>query len=369
MAFQPRDSLQRSELELFTRKIVIALAFAIGVAILWAARDVLILIFIAAVLAAGISPAVHRVRVWGRLMFHRNIARGTAVLIVYLPLLIVALALLIFMVPRLVHDMRALGAQLPLLLDRNVLTPLERYVPMGGVRELLASGIKLPRASVIFYVRSAATGVASFIIILFMIGYMLIDAQRLRNTILLVYPPEVRAERRATMTRISRRMSGWLAGQLTLALIIGVATFIGLLALRIPYALPLAIFATFGEMVPVLGPIIGTAPALAVAILQSTWQFWSVLALALILQKSENFFIAPRIMSQKVQISPLAVFVAFLVGGALLGIVGALMAIPAAVIAQVAFEEVFIARRERRQDVSRAGTLTRRRASVKSVNS
>src|SRR6266849_38806 len=363
MAFQPRDSLQRNELELFTRKVVVVIVAAIAVALLWAARDVLILIFIAAVLAAGISPVVHRVRVWGRLMFHRNIARGTAVLIVYLPFLMVALALLIFMVPRLVSDMRALGAQLPVLLEKNILTPLERYVPMGGVRELLAGGIKLPRASVIFYVRSAATAVASFVIVLFMIGYMLIDAQRLRNLILLVYPPEVRAERRATMTRISRRMSGWLSGQLTLAVIIGVATFIGLLALRIPYALPLAIFATFGEMVPVLGPIIGTAPALAIAILQSTWQFWSVLAMVLILQKSENLFIAPRIMSQKVLISPLAVFVAFLVGGALLGIVGALMAIPAAVIVQVAFEEVFIARRERRQDVSRAGTLTRRRAS------
>src|SRR5881397_1929978 len=184
MAFQPRDSLQRSELELFTRKIVIALAFAIGVAILWAARDVLILIFIAAVLAAGISPAVHRVRVWGRLMFHRNIARGTAVLIVYLPFLIVALALLIFMVPRLVHDMRALGAQLPLLLERNVFTPLEEYVPMNPVREFLKDGIALPRASVLFYVRSAATAIASFIAILFMIGYMLVDAQRLRNMIL-----------------------------------------------------------------------------------------------------------------------------------------------------------------------------------------
>src|SRR5262249_27595428 len=153
------------------------------------------------------------------------------------------------------------------------------------------------------------TAVASFVIILFMVGYMLVDAERLRNMILLVYPPEVRARRRATMTRVSRRMSGWLSGQLTLAMIIGVATFIGLLALRIPYALPLAIFAAFGEMVPVLGPIIGTAPALAIAMLQSTWQFWSVLALALILQKSENLFIAPRIMSQRVQISPLAVFV------------------------------------------------------------
>jgi predicted PurR-regulated permease PerM len=66
-------------------------------------------------------------------------------------------------------------------------------------------------------------------------------------------------------------------------------------------------------------------------------------------------------MSQKVDISPLAVFIAFMVGASLLGILGAIMAIPAAVIVQVAFEEAFVARRERRRDLSRAGTLTKRR--------
>ncbi|HMC21431.1 MAG TPA: AI-2E family transporter [Thermoanaerobaculia bacterium] len=361
MAFQPRESLHRSELELFTRKVGIIVAFAILLAILWAARDVLILIFIAAVLAAGISPAVQRVRVWARHLFHRHIARGTAVLIVYLPFILIATMLLIFMVPRLIEDMRALSAQLPTLVERNVLTPLGHYLPMNGVREYLRGGIALPRSSVVFYVRSAATAIASFIAVLFMVGYMLIDAHRLRNVILLLYPPEVRAERRATMTRMARRMSSWLSGQLTLSAIIGVATFIGLLVLRVPYALPLAIFATLGEMVPVIGPIVGTAPALAMAILQSRWQFWSVLLLAIVLQKSENLFIAPRVMAQKVNISPLAVFIAFMVGASVLGILGAIMAIPVAAVIQVAFEEVFIQKRERRHDLARAGTLTKRR--------
>src|SRR5205085_4858898 len=318
-------------------------------------------IFIAAVLAAGISPAVQRVRVWWRHLFHKNLARGSAVLIVYLPFLCVALALLIFMVPRLVVDMHSLSTQLPELLERNVFTPLEHYVPMSSVRDFLRGGITMPRSRVVLYVKSAATGVASFIAVLFMIGYMLIDTHRLRNTVLLVYPPDVRAERRATMIRMARRMSSWLGGQLILSGIIGVATFIGLLLLRIPYALPLAIFATFGEMVPVIGPIVGAAPALAIAVLQSRWQFWSVLLMALLLQKSENFFIAPRVMSRKVEISPLAVFIAFMLGAAVLGIIGALMAIPVAAITQVAFEEAFVERRERRHDLTRAGTLTKRR--------
>ena len=361
MAFQPRDILHSSELELFGKKLMIVIAAALLLAILFAARGVLILIFIAAVLAAGISPAVLRVRVWGRHLLHKNVPRGTAVLIVYLPFLCVAIALLVFMVPRLIVDVRSLSAQLPLFLEKNILTPLDHYLPMGGVRDFLRGGVVVPRARVVLYVRNAAAAIASFIAVLFMVGYMRIDAHRLWNVILLLYPPEFRAGSRATLDRIAIRMSSWLSGQLILSGIIGVATFIGLLILRVPYALPLAIFATFGEMVPVIGPIVGAVPELAIAILQSRWQFWSVLLMAILLQKLENFFIAPHVMSRKVEISPLAVFIAFMLGAAVLGILGALMAIPIAAIAQVAFEEVFVARRERRHDATRAGTLSMRR--------
>src|SRR5205085_6053148 len=223
---------------------------------------------IAAVLAAGIAPAVHRVRVVGRHLLRRNIPRGGAVLLVYLPFVAILLTLLIVVVPRMIVETRSLGAQLPALIDHNILTPLERFLPMGGARVYIREhGLALPRASVVVYVRSAVTAVGSFIAVLFMVVYMLIDANRLQNTILLIYPPEVRARRRTTLNRIGRRMSSWLAGQIILSGIIGVAVFVILLLLRVPYALPLAMFATVGEMVPVIGPILGTTPALILALL------------------------------------------------------------------------------------------------------
>jgi predicted PurR-regulated permease PerM len=361
MVYQPRETLSgRGELETFAKKLGIVIVALVLVALVWAVRQVLILVFIAAVLAAGIAPAVHRVRVWTRRYLRRNIARGTAVVIVYFPFLILVLMLAFILVPRLIADVHALGAQLPMLLERNVILPLEHYLPMGGVRAYVRGGIHVPSENMILYVRNVATVVASFVAVLFMIVYMLIDARRLRNMILLLYPAAVRGDRAATMTRIGRRMSSWLSGQLILAAIIGVATFAGLLLLRIPYALPLALLATIGEMVPVIGPIVGAVPTLCIAILHSRWQFWSVLAMAIVFQKLENFFIAPRVMSRKVKISPLAVFIAFMIGGSLLGIIGAVMAIPVAAIVQVAFDEVFVARRERRQDVGRPGTLLKR---------
>src|SRR5262245_39541728 len=134
----------RGELDLFARKVAIVVAFIAGTVLLWAVRHVLILIFIAAVIAAGIAPAVHRVRVIGRHWLHRSIPRGTAVLIVYFPFAILVIALAVFLVPRLIADSRALGAQLPTLLERNIFTPLERFVPVDGARALVRNGISLP---------------------------------------------------------------------------------------------------------------------------------------------------------------------------------------------------------------------------------
>ncbi|HYC58427.1 MAG TPA: AI-2E family transporter [Thermoanaerobaculia bacterium] len=358
---EPRrlDRTPRNELELFTKKVLI-LGAAIAVAALcWYARHVLLLVFIAAALAAGIAPAVRRVRLFWRYRFHRQMSRGAAVMIVYLPLLLTVVAVGVMVVPRLIADTDELGARLPVLIDENILKPLEGILPVESVREQLRSGVELPRSRVFAYMRNAASLIAAIFAVMFMIAYMLIDAERLRNLFLLVYPPEVRGEKRRMLKRIAGRMSSWLSAQLLLSAIIGVSTFVFLVAVRIPYALPLAIVAAVGELIPVIGPTIGAIPVLAIALLQSRWQFWSYLVFAVVLQKAENLLIVPRVMSKKVSISPLAVFIAFMIGASLLGIVGAIMAIPVAAIVQVAFEEAFVQRRERRLDVDRAGTLIR----------
>lgn len=355
-----RPERPRSELELFTKKVLIVTAAVAAASVLWYARDVVLLVFIAAALAAGIAPAVRRVRLFWRYRVHRKLSRGAAVMIVYMPLVVGAVVLALLVIPRLNADTSELGSRLPVLIEENILQPLERFVPVGAVREQLRGGIELPRSRVFAFMRNAATAFASVLALLFMIAYMLIDADRLQNLLLLTAPPEARGRRRRMLKRIGSRMSSWLSGQLLLSAIIGIATFIGLVALRIPYALPLAILAAVGELVPLIGPTVGAIPVLCIALLQSPWQFWSYLVFAILLQKAENLFIVPRVMAKKVSISPLTVFIAFLFGASLLGIVGAIMAIPVAAIAQVAFDEVFVARRERRQDMERAGTLLRK---------
>lgn len=351
--------MRNHELELFAKKAAIVAAFVLGILLLWRVRGVIILVFISAVIAAGIAPAVQRVRLRWRFWFHRNIPRGVAVLFVYVPFLIVMLLLATIVVPRLLSEAQTLGMEFPALVQKNITEPLERYFPSINL-DYLANGGSIPRSSLFVYVRSTATAIASFIAVLFMIAYMLVDAHRLRNTILLLYPADVRAERRRTLNRMAARMSSWLMAQLILSAIMGGAIFVTLLVLRVPFALPLAIVAMVGEIVPVIGPIVGCTPALLMALLHSRWQFWSLLIIVVVLQKLENLFIAPRVMAKKVSISPLAAFIAFMAGATLLGIAGAIIAIPITAIVQVAFEEAFVERRERRLNLGRAGTLLRR---------
>lgn len=351
----------RSDLELFTRKVLIVMAAAASALVIWNARGVILLIFIAAVIAAGIAPAVRRVRILWRYNFRKQLARGAAVMIVYLPFLLLVLLIGVWIVPRFIADTQELGERMPALIEENILRPAEGFgIPVDVVREELRNGVELPRSRVFAYMRNAAAAIASVFAVLFMVAYMLIDGERLRNLFLLIYPPEVRGERRATMRRIARKMTSWLSGQLILSLIIGVTTFTGLTLMRVPYALPLSIIAAVGELIPLIGPTVGAVPALAVALLHSRWQFWAVLIFYIVLQKAENWFIVPRVMSRKVSVSPLAVFIAFMIGASLLGVIGAIIAIPVAAIVQVAFEEAFVARRERRMDLERAGTLMRK---------
>ncbi|MGA7616705.1 MAG: AI-2E family transporter [Thermoanaerobaculia bacterium] len=345
----------------FARRVAVVALFVIGLLFLWAVRNVLVLIFISAAIAAGIAPTVRRVRARVRAFTGRRINRGTAVLLVYFPFLLIAVLFAVLIVPQMLVQSRGLIQELPTVIDQRIITPIEKFVP---IREIVANvdlGSVSKNAPVFGYVKGAATGLASIIAILFLVFYMLIDAPRLGSLLLLLFPEEHRAMWQRMITRMAKRMSYWLSGQLILAITVAGLMFVTLLALRVPFAVPLAFIAGVGELVPVIGPIIGTTPAMIVALMQSSWQFWSALLVVILIQQLENHILAPRILGSKVSVSPLTVFIAFMMGAALLGIVGAVMAIPVAAIAQVAFEEVFLSRRERRTDGRRKASLLSRR--------
>jgi len=139
--------------------------------------------------------------------------------------------------------------------------------------------------------------------------------------------------------RIAGKVSAWLAGQLFLGAIIGTTAAIGLALLGVPYFYVLALIAAFGEMIPVVGPILSAIPAVGVALTVSPGTALLVALFFLAQQQIENHILVPRVMQRQVGISAGIVIIALLIGGSLLGIVGAILAVPTAAIVHVVFRE------------------------------
>jgi predicted PurR-regulated permease PerM len=142
--------------------------------------------------------------------------------------------------------------------------------------------------------------------------------------------------------RVAEKVSAWLAGQLLLGAIIGTTAAIGLGIMGVPYFYVLALIAGVGELIPMIGPILAAIPAIAVAFSESPALAIAVAVFFVVQQQVENHVLVPRVMSRQVGVSAVVVIVALLIGGSLLGIVGAILAVPTAAILQVLLQELFV---------------------------
>jgi predicted PurR-regulated permease PerM len=158
--------------------------------------------------------------------------------------------------------------------------------------------------------------------------------------LLRLFPPDRRARADAAARDITLKVSAWLGGQLLLGAIIGGSSAIGLWLLGIPFFYVLAVISGIGELIPVIGPILSAIPALAVAATVSVQKVVLVLVFFVIQQQTENHLLVPKIMSRQVGVSAVTVIVSLLIGGKLLGILGALLAVPTAAILQVVWSEL-----------------------------
>jgi predicted PurR-regulated permease PerM len=187
---------------------------------------------------------------------------------------------------------------------------------------------------------NVAGGIFGVVTILILTFYMLVDSWALRESALRLFPRAGRARARDAAHRVTTKVSAWLGGQLLLAGAIGASSAIGLWALGVPFFYVLALLSAVGEMIPIVGPILAAIPAIAVASTVSLQKVLFVIIFFVLQQQLENHILVPKIMSRQVGVSPVTVIVALLIGGSLLGIVGAILAVPTAAILQVVAGEL-----------------------------
>lgn len=159
--------------------------------------------------------------------------------------------------------------------------------------------------------------------------YILMDLSRFQSQALELTPPKHRTEVAYVGGEVGTAMGSFVRGQLLVAFIVGVASSIGMWAIGLPFWLLIGIIAGFLNMIPFLGPVVGGALAALVALLNGdVWlAVWAVVIMVLI-QQVDNHLITPVVQRARVNLSPLAIVLALIVGGTLAGLLGVLVAIP-----------------------------------------
>ena len=153
-------------------------------------------------------------------------------------------------------------------------------------------------------------------------------------------PPVRRSQVRSALAEVTDKIGAWMVGQLMLSAIIGATTAIVLGILGIPYFFVLSVLAAVGELIPYAGPVIAAVPAIALAA-TSSWQMAvAVAGFFVVQQRFENDLLVPKLMQHQVGLSPASVIIAITIGSMLLGVLGAILAVPTAAIIQVVVSQL-----------------------------
>jgi predicted PurR-regulated permease PerM len=334
----------------FTRRMLKTVATVAGVAILvallWAARDALLLVYVSSLIAMGLSPLVKLIERPRRQGATRRVPRWLAILAIYA--VIVALFVLVglLVIPPLVSQGSALWANLPsefnrlqtflishkLMVHQVTLEEAVQNAPSG------ASGNAV--GTVLVAISSLIGGIFGLITILILTFYLLLEAGSMFEYLVRFVPPGRRADVGTAARQSVAKVSAWLRAQFILAGVMGTFSAIGLGLMGVPYFYVIALIAAIGETIPIVGPVIGGLAAVAVSITVSAKLALMVGTYFLVLHQLEANVLVPKIMERSVGVSPVAVMVALLVGGSLMGLAGAILAIPTAALLSVLIEEL-----------------------------
>jgi len=185
---------------------------------------------------------------------------------------------------------------------------------------------------------SLLSGLIIFVLGPVMAFYLLVDLPRLNRGAMALVPPGRREEIRGLMERIGQAVGGFFRGQLLVALFVGVASSIGLWAIGLPFWLLVGMVAGVFNLVPLVGPFIGGALAVVIALVggQPLKALWAALVL-LAVQQVDNHLISPNVMGRTVQLHPVVVMLALLVGASFAGLFGMLVIVPLVAVAKIVF--------------------------------
>jgi len=306
-------------------------------------------LIIAVVIAYSLTPSVF--------LLQKKMKKIFAIIITYIIFLSLIFNIFFFLIPLLIDQSKIFINDFPIYLqnltnivnnflqDSIIIKNVENLIgkeliPKNGstITQYFISRINLEDIDIF---QRAATFTKSIINIVLnlivgpLLGlYILKDVDRIRTTFIKVIPKRFKPQAITIMDRINRVAGRYIGGQILISIIVGILCTIVLLALRVDFAFLLGFIAGVVNLVPFLGPIIGVIPAALVALFISPLKALLVILLFIAIQQIDNYLISPNIMKYQVGVHPGIIIFSLIVGGALFGIWGLLIAVPAVAIIQ-----------------------------------
>jgi putative heme transporter len=323
--------------------LAVGVALVVGVlALLWAAGPVLVLMFVAVILASGLQPIIQWLR------GHLPIGRGAAILLVYGVFLLSVIGIVVVILPSAIAQFQTTLQSLPPLFEsarqwagdlRPAALARSLTAVIDAAARVFRPGALVPDGEEFVGVGVTVAGViVSIVTVLTVVYFWLTEHARLQRYVLAFVPQDRRTRARDVWNQAETRLGMWVRGQLVLMATSGLAMAVAYSLVGVPAALLLGLIAGLAAAVPIVGPLLGAIPAVIVAATVAPELALAVAAITLVLLFIQGNVLVPIVMRNTVGISPFLVILSALAGATVGGLLGALFAVPIAATAEILLE-------------------------------
>jgi predicted PurR-regulated permease PerM len=322
-----------SKIEISHRTIIFTVFFLIGLWLLFQIRQIILALFVAVVLMSALNPIVDRIQ-------RKYFPRILAIILVYALILASLILIVASIIPPLVTQTGILINQMPIRFQQMGVLGVDLNLLISQVPGLAEIPANLLKLSLGLF--SNIVGILAIFLIAF---YLLLERSDLQRHLIVLFGEGQEKRAADFIDKAEKRLGGWVRGELVLMAIIGTMTYFGLRILGIEFALPLALLAGVLEIIPNIGPIVASVPAIIAGLAISPLMGLAVIALYFLIQQVENTLIVPKVMEKTAGVNPLVTILTLAIGFKLGGVVGAILAVPVVLLLQVVVSEVFASKR------------------------
>lgn len=305
------------KVEISQKTIVFTIALLLSLWLLYQIRGIVVLFFIAFILMTAVNPLV-------KLAKKFKIPTIVVMLIIYFGLIALVSTVIASLVPALVKQTKDITLLVPTYLNSLEVIFNTQFDP-----SVIGSYLNSLPSNLLKLAAGAFSNILDILALFFMSYYLVLERPKLHKYLLRFFDNHDAEERAEGLVHaIERQVGGWVRGELLLMAIIGVMTYIGLILLGVPYALPLAVIAGLLELVPNLGPTMAAIPAVIIGLTVSPVIAIGTVIMSVIIQQLENNYIVPKVMQSATGTQPLVTILVLLIGFTLGGIPGAVLGMP-----------------------------------------